>query len=109
MIHKMRIVDFAFRAIQDKEKDIEVRLNDEKRQKINIGDVIEFEHRETKKIIKAKVINLHKYNTFEELFEKFNNKRLGLNEYDDSSIMNRFYTQEEREKYQALGIEIKVI
>ena len=40
MIHKMRLVDFAFSAIKDRKKDIEVRLNDEKRQLINIGDII---------------------------------------------------------------------
>ena len=42
MVHKMRLVDFAFKAIKNKEKDIELRLNDEKRRLINIGDIIEF-------------------------------------------------------------------
>ena len=43
MVHKMRLVDFAFNAIKNGTKDIEVRLNDEKRQLINIGDTILFE------------------------------------------------------------------
>lgn len=41
MIHKMRLVDFAFKKIKNKEKDIEIRLNDEKRQLIKEGDIIE--------------------------------------------------------------------
>ncbi len=48
MIHKMRLVDFAFNKIKNKEKDIEVRLNDEKRRLIKIEDIIEFEHFYTK-------------------------------------------------------------
>ena len=109
MIHKMKLVDFAFKAIKNKEKDIELRLNDEKRQMINIGDIIEFVHIDTNEIIKVEVINLHKYPTFEELFSKFDHKRFGLNDNDEASIMNNFYSREDQEKYGALGIEIKLI
>ena len=109
MIHRMRLVDFAFNSMKNEVKDIEVRLNDEKRQLINVGDIIEFEHIDTKEIIRVKVINLHKFKTFDELFNKFENKRLGLKETDDVSIIDNFYTKEEQEKYDALGIEIKLI
>lgn len=109
MIHKMRLVDFAFNAIKNKEKDIEVRLNDEKRQLINIGDIIVFEHIDTKEIIKTRVIDLHRFNTFEELFNYFDCKRLGLKETDDARICDNFYTKEEQEKYDALGIEIVMV
>ena len=109
MAHKMKLVDFAFKAIKNKEKDIELRLNDEKRQMINVGDIIEFVHIDTNEIIKVEVINLHKYSTFEELFSKFDHKRFGLKDNDDSSIMNNFYSKENQEKYGALGIEIKLL
>ena len=109
MIHKMKLVDFAFKAIKNKEKDIELRLNDEKRQMINIGDVIEFVHVDTNETIKVEVINLHKYPTFEELFSKFDHKRFGLNDNDEASIMNNFYSRKDQKKYGALGIEIKLI
>ena len=109
MTHKMKLVDFAFNAIKNKEKDIELRLNDEKRQMINIGDIIEFVHINTNEIIKVEVINLYKYSTFEELFSKFDHNRFGLKETDSSDIMNNFYSREDQEKYGALGIEIKLI
>ncbi|MBP3920510.1 MAG: hypothetical protein J6D28_02980 [Bacilli bacterium] len=109
MVHKMRLVDFAFKSIKNQEKDIEVRLNDEKRQLIKIGDIIEFEHIDTKETLKTKVIGLHKYKTFKELFNNFEHKRLGLKESDDESICDNFYTKEEQTKYDALGIEIKLI
>ena len=109
MIHKMRLVDFAFKAIKSGKKDIEVRLNDEKRQLINIGDVIEFTNLDTGETINTKVIGLHKFNTFTDLFNTFNHSRLGLNNNDDVSIMDNFYTKEEQYKYGALGIQIKLI
>jgi ASC-1-like (ASCH) protein len=43
----MKLVDFAFKAMKNKEKDIELRLNDEKRRRINIDDIIIFTHVDT--------------------------------------------------------------
>ena len=109
MIHKMRLVDFSFKAIKDGEKDIEVRLNDEKRSLIKIGDFIEFTNLDTGETLKVKVINLHKYSSFKELFDSFPHARLGLKDTDDEGIMNSFYTLEEQKKYGVLGIEITKI
>lgn len=109
MVHKMRLVDFAFNSIRNKEKTIEVRLNDEKRQLIKVGDIIEFQHIDNGDILKVKVVDLYRFSTFEELFDRFDNKKLGLKEDDDYTIMNDFYTKEEQEEYGALGIEIMVI
>ena len=109
MIHKMRLVDFAFKKIKDGTKDIEVRLNDEKRQLININDIIEFTNLDTGEIIITRVINLYKFDSFGKLFDSFNHSRLGLKSTDDESIMNIFYTLEEQKKYDALGIQIELI
>lgn len=109
MTHKMRLVDFAFNKIKNKEKDIEIRLNDEKRQLIKINDIIIFEHVDTKEIIKTKVVNIYKYKTFKELFNNFDVKRFGLKESDTYEVMNKFYSKEDQEKYEALGIQIKLI
>ena len=108
MTHKMRLVDFAFRKMQEGEKTIEIRLNDEKRRLIKIGDIIEFEHIDTGEILKTEVINLYKFDTFQELFDTFEHTKLGISDNDDASIMNNFYTKEDQEKYKALGIEIKL-
>ena len=109
MVHKMRLVDFAFKSIKNKEKTIEVRLNDEKRQLINVGDIIEFTHVDTGETMKVKVIKLHNFKTFKELFDKFDNKKIGVSKEDDYTIMDKFYTKEEQEKYGALAIEIELI
>ena len=109
MEHRMRLVDFAFSLIKSEKKDIEIRLNDSKRQLINIGDTIIFTHIDTGEELKVVVTNLYKYNSFKELFKAFNKERFGLKETDEPSIMDEFYTKEEQKKYGALGIEIKLI
>lgn len=109
MEHKMKLVDFAFNKIKSKEKNIEIRLNDEKRKLINIGDYIIFTNINTKEELKVIVTNLYKYNTFKELFDDFDNKRLGLSKLDTYEIMNNFYSKEDQEKYGALAIEIKLV
>lgn len=109
MTHNMRLVDFAFKRIKNKEKDIELRLNDEKRRLINIGNNIIFTHLDTNEKIKVEVTNLYKYKTFKELFDNLDNSRFGLDKNDTFEIMYNFYTKEEEEKYGALGIEIKLL
>ena len=108
MTHRMKLVDFAFNAIKSGRKDIEVRLNDEKRRLLKIGDSIEFINMETGELLKVKIINLYKFDSFSSLFNYFDYKRLGLSS-GDSSIMYDFYSKEEEDKYGALGIEIKKI
>jgi len=109
MEHKMKLVDFAFNKIKSGEKNIEIRLNDEKRKLINIGDIIEFTNIDTREIIKVKVVNLYKYKSFKDLFDNYDNKSLGLSKLDTYEIMNNFYSIEDQEKYGALAIEIKLI
>ena len=59
------------------QKDIEMRLYDEKRRKINVGDTIEFTNKKTNQKMEVIVINLHIYDSFEMLYSKFEKTRLG--------------------------------
>ena len=109
MTHNMKLVDFAFKAMKNKEKDIELRLNDEKRRKINIGDTIIFTHVDTGEELKTKVINLYQFKTFKDMFASLDNSRFGLNKNDTYEIMYNFYTNEEEKEYGGLAIEIELI
>ena len=65
MIHKMGLYGEYFQSIREGKKKVEVRLNDEKRREIKVGDSIEFvkipQQNET---LKVRVTELRKYNTF---------------------------------------------
>lgn len=113
-IHKMRLITKAFDNIKNGSKKIEIRLNDEKRKLIHIGDEIIFEEvSETPRLIKAKVLNLIHTNSFEEML----NLKSDITVFFDKNITKQelielyhsFYTKEDEEKYGVLGIEIKVI
>ena len=110
MIHYMNLVPTAFVKIADGNKTIELRLNDEKRQRINVEDTIVFNCLGAKDIITAQVSGLHKFFDFEELYKALPLEKCGYTvaelktaHYTD---MEQYYTKEQIEKYGALGIEL---
>ena len=111
MEYKMHLTEKPFFMIKSGKKDIEMRLFDEKRQKIQKGDTIEFSNVETGQTINAEVIDIHKFNNFSELYSDFDKTRLGYYEDEEASPkdMSQYYSNEEIEKYGVVGIEIKKI
>lgn len=111
IIHEMKLNDEPFTLIKADTKVIELRLNDEKRTKLAVGDKIEFTNRDTNEKIMTEVIKLHNYPSFEELYKHFDKISLGYsdNEEANPSDMNKYYKKEEQNKYGVLGIEIKLI
>lgn len=110
MIHKMNLNDNPFKSIKSGLKTIEIRLYDEKRRLINVGDIIEFNNRLNDEKISTKVIKIHVFNSFEELYKQFDKISLGYkgNEVASPNDMNAYYSKEEQEKYGVVGIEIKI-
>lgn len=110
MIHYMNLVPTAFVKIADGNKKIELRLNDEKRQRINVEDTIVFNCSSTKDIITAQISGLHKFSNFKELYNALPLEKCGYTvaELDTAHYtdMEQYYTKEQIEKYGALGIEL---
>ncbi len=111
MEHMMRLHKGPFELIKNGSKTIELRLNDEKRQLINVGDEITFESRDDGDKITCEVIDLHKYPSFEELYKHFDKVSLGYKEDEeaDSKDMEQYYSREEQSKYGVVGIELRLI
>lgn len=110
MIHYMNLVPSAFRKIADGSKTIELRLNDEKRQQINVEDTVVFNCSTTKGILTAQVSGLHKFSDFEELYKALPLEKCGyaVTELDTAHYtdMEQYYTKEQIKKHGALGIEL---
>lgn len=100
-----------FQAIKNKTKNIEVRVNDEKRRKLKEGQIIEFQNRSTNEILKTKIIKLHLFPTFTESYAAFPKESLGYQKDEEANPydMEKYYSKEEQEKYGVVGIEIEVI
>ena len=98
-----------FDKIKEGTKTIELRLNDEKRSLLKVGDEIEFTNRDTNEKLSVDIINLHKYPSFKELYKHFNKIELGYAEDEpaESKDMEAYYSKEEQDKYGVLGIEIR--
>ena len=111
MNHEMKLNDEPFLKIKEGSKTIEMRLYDEKRRLVKVGDIIEFTNRDTLEKICVKVIKLHFFNNFEDLYKNFDNVSLGYNKYEESSPddMEKYYSKEEQKLYGVVGIEIKLI
>lgn len=109
MKHKMKLNNEPFECIKNGTKTIELRLNDEKRKLLTVGDYIEFTNRVTNEKLLVEVIDLFKYNSFEELYKHFNKIEMGysINEEANPKDMENYYSKEEQEKYGVLGIKIK--
>lgn len=107
----MRLHKGPFELIKNGSKTIELRLYDEKRQMINVGDIITFENRSDGDKIIVKVIALHKYPSFEELYKHFNKVSIGYKEDEEANPkdMELYYSSEEQFKYGVVGIEMELI
>lgn len=111
MLHQMKLKLPPFEKIKNGSKKIELRLYDEKRQKVQVGDFIEFTCLDdaTKKI-QTRVTALHQYSSFAELYAALPKEKLSYNLTDtpDPNHMDDYYTREDQEKYGVLGIELRL-
>lgn len=109
MTHKMNLQDKYFDFIKNGTKRIELRLNDEKRQQIKIGDSIEFSNEKDKFI--AKVIGLLEYQDFKTLFNDFGIEILAdktMTKEELLGVLSEFYTPEKQEKFGVIGIRVEL-
>lgn len=109
MLHQMKLRLSPFEKIKDGSKTIELRLYDEKRQKVKIGDFIEFTCLDdaTQKI-QTRVTALHKFTSFAELYAALPKEKLGYSPTGtpDPNHMDEYYSREDQERYGVLGIEL---
>ena len=118
MLHSMNLNASPFERIKSGKKIIEIRLFDEKRQLLNLGDIINFSRLPdseelTVQVLTVKVTGLLHYQTFVDLVNDLPMVYFGYPEDSDrdsfiKSIYN-IYTSEQEEKYGVLGIKIKLI
>ena len=112
MKYIMKLNPKYFEYMKNGTKRVEIRLNDEKRRNIKIGDEIIFQKEpELKEEISTQIVNLIVRRNFRELI-----KDLDVSEYSDKSEseekflkdLYRFYTKEQEEKYGVVGIQIEM-
>ena len=113
MEHVLKLQPKYFDYIDKGTKRIELRLYDEKRQKIKVGDTIIFQKEpELETTMKVKVIGLLLYDTFEELFKDFDIEMMAdksMTKQELLDVLEEFYTPEKQSQYGVVGIRIEKI
>lgn len=106
----MKLNPAPFEMIKSGQKTIELRLFDEKRQQIKSGDMIVFANTTTGEVLNTTVVNLHLFNSFEELYKSLPLLECGYTTENigdaKPSDMEQYYSVEEQKKYGVVGIEI---
>ena len=112
-IHHMNLHPAPFEMIKSGKKTIELRLYDEKRQRIRPGDVITFTNTTTGEKLSARVSKLHRFASFEELYQALPLLRCGYTPEDvdaaHPSDMEQYYSAQQQQNYGVVGIEITLI
>lgn len=103
----------VFEVVKNGIKNVEVRVNDEKRRSMKIGDKIIFLKRplEEEKLL-TKIVGLKTFKNFNELVNEYEIERLYLDTFTKEEfieLLGRFYSEEEQEKYGVVAIEFEVI
>ena len=113
MEHVMKLRPEYYNFILNGTKRIELRLFDEKRQQIKIGDTIKFlKEPELSESFNVKVIGLLRYNSFEDMFKDFDISILAdesMTKEELIKVLEKFYTKENQEQYGVLGIRIELL
>ena len=111
MTHYMRLQDAPFRKIADGTKTYELRLYDEKRQKISAGDRIVFtKFSDETAVITVRVTELRVFPTFAELYRTLPLDKCGYRAEELPNAkpedMDAYYSPEEQTLYGVVGIGI---
>lgn len=114
MEFSMKLNPAPYAMMRDGRKTIELRLYDEKRREISIGDIIRFCNTEKPESeVKARVINLYRFKSFKDLYAALPLLECGYTEDDVASAspddMNEYYSQEEQQKYGVVGIRVYLL
>ena len=113
MTHSMQLTPSPFQMIKEGTKTIELRLFDEKRRKIQIGDIIEFSNTETGEKIGVKVSAQYVFDSFESLYKELSLLECGYTEADIETAspddMNVYYSKDNQQKYGVVGIRIALL
>ena len=108
--HEMKLNPAPFAMIKSGRKTIELRLFDEKRRKIKVGDGITFTNTDTGEKLTKTVKALHRFDSFETLYKTLPLLQCGYTEADvdnaHPSDMAQYYSPEEQAQFGVVGIEL---
>ena len=108
-VNRMNLFPEPFELIKAGSKKVEMRLFDEKRRKLSVGELIVFANTKTKEELIAEIVELKQFDSFGSLYMNYKKTDIG---YKDDEVANpddmlSYYSIEDICKYGVVAIEIK--
>lgn len=111
--HEMNVDGEWFCKIANGSKTVELRLNDEKRRAVRVGDYVILNNLGGGPLIKCvvKVTALHVFRTFEELYKNLDMTKCGYSQSDapNPDDMLAYYSAERQHLFGVVGIEFELL
>ena len=111
-IHEMRLDAAPFGMMKRGEKTIELRLFDEKRAAIEVGDRIRFTCTAGGETLTVRVTALYRFASFDELYKALSLDKCGYAPDELASAsprdMDAYYPREAQEKFGVVGIGVEI-
>ena len=110
-MHKLNVKEKYYNMLKSGVKTIELRLFDEKRKAIKVGDSIEFSNNsDVNDKFTAKVVNLHRAGNFIELCNNIDCRSAGFSTNEELiRVLEEFYSLDRQKEFGVVGIEIRKI
>lgn len=107
----LNLHDKPFSLIKERKKTVEIRLFDEKRQKLSVGDELIFKHVVTKETLKAIIKKMERFTNFKELYECVPHEFLGYSAQENVHFtdMYAYYKESDEQHFGVVAIYISVI
>ena len=109
-VHHMKLHSRPFAEMTSGTKRSELRLNDEKRQLVSVGDEIVFTNRENEsQTVRTTVTYLNTYPTFKALYQGVKKDYPNWDESPFIESLYSYYSQEEEAAFGALEIGVALL
>ena len=113
MVHKMKLRKIYYDMIKNGTKIYEGRLNDEKRQLIDVGDIITFQKEpELNESFDAIVKDLIYFDSFEEMVNTLPLEKIGFKTKTTQEVIeiyHQFYSIEDENRYGVVAIKVEIL
>ena len=106
----MKLNPTPFAMVKSRQKWVEMRLYDEKRRKIQVGDKIEFIQTETSEQLMCEVKGMCVCANFDELYSRYDKLALGYRHEEpaEPKDMLSYYSLEDITAFGVVGIELEL-
>lgn len=108
----MKLQPIGFDKIKSGKQTLEIRLNDEKRQQVNVGDLVIFKKEpDCYDGVVAKVVDKKFFKTFLQMAETLPLKDMGFEGLNAEAVdreMHKYYSKSDEEKYGVVVFKIEV-